>query len=131
METFYFIILAIAVVILILVLSVIGWMMTKNVEVQKFPGITTTCPDYWTISPQGKCVRPDIGKRNRGTWSKDTDATKTDEFTTTIGYDGATNSFDPAHADWSKSGDPICAKKKWSELYGIKWDTVINSSLSC
>lgn len=131
MDSFYFIILAIAVVILIMVLAVIGWMMTKNVESQKFPGITTTCPDYWTISPTGKCVRPDKGNRNRGTWSKDTDSSKTDEFETTFGYNQGEGSFDSNHADWSKSGDPICAKKKWAQTYGIKWDTVINSSVAC
>ena len=131
MESFYFIILAIAVVILILVLAVIGWMMTKNVEVQKFPGITTTCPDYWTITADGKCMRPNVGQRNRGVWSKDVDSTKPDEFLTTIGVDSTGTSFDSSHADWSKTGDHICTKKKWAQSYGIKWDTVINSSVAC
>lgn len=119
MESFYFIILAIAIVILILVLAVIGWMMTKNVQSQKFPGITTTCPDYWTIDETGKCVRPGPTQMNYGT----VDLTKTPG--------GAVNSFDPNDAGWSKSGDSICAKKTWANDYGVKWDTVVNSSVVC
>lgn len=113
MDSFYFIILAIAIMILILVLSVIGWMMTKSVESQQFPGVTTTCPDYWTIDSAGKCVRPAAGQRNRGSA----------ELTS--------NSFDPNDADWSAAGDPICAKKKWATTYGVNWDTITNSSIVC
>ena len=119
MDSFYFIILAIAIVILILVLAVIGWMMTKNVQSQKFPGITTTCPDYWTINADGTCKRPSATEMNYGT----VDLSKTPGGTST--------SFDPNHSDWSKSGDPICAKKKWANDYGVKWDTVVNSNVAC
>jgi len=126
MDSFYFIILAIAIVILILMLSVIGWMMTKNVESQKFPGITMTCPDYWTINETGKCVRPTgVNDRNRGTW----DRSKTDDFKEA--YDSLTDAFDPNAAVWSASGDPICTKKKWAQTYGVNWDTVTNSSITC
>ena len=121
MDSFYFIILAIAIVILILVLAVIGWMMTKNVQSQKFPGITTTCPDYWTINADGTCKRPDDNTRlNYGS---------VDLAKTPGGASG--NSFDPNDAGWSKSGDPICEKRKWANLYGVKWDTVVNSSVVC
>jgi hypothetical protein len=126
MESFYFIILAIAVLVLIMVLAVVGWMMTKNVGTQKFPGITTTCPDYWTVDATGKCVRPNIGERNRGSADLDTamaDTTKTPGGTAT--------SFDSNDAGWSKSGDVICAKKKWATTYKINWDTVVNSSTVC
>jgi hypothetical protein len=126
MDSFYFIILAIAIVILILVLAVIGWMMTKNVQSQKFPGITTTCPDFWTIDGTGKCVRPNAGERNRGLASLDSvisDKTKTPG--------GAANSFDSNDAGWSANGDPICMKKKWATTYGVNWDTVTNSNAVC
>jgi len=126
MDSFYFIILAIAILILILVLAVVGWMMTKNVAVQKFPGITTTCPDYWTISTKGKCVRPNVGQRNRG--SPDLDAAMTDTQKTP---GGSANSFDSNDAGWSKSSDSICAKKKWATTYRVNWDTVVNSSTAC
>ena len=126
MDSFYFIILAIAVVVLIMVLAVIGWMMTKNVAAQTFPGITTTCPDYWTVDATGKCVRPDAGQRNRG--SADLDTAISD---TSLTPGGTSNSFDPNDAGWSKSGDSVCAKKKWATTYGLNWDTVINSSVLC
>jgi transcription initiation factor TFIID subunit TAF12 len=124
MESFYFIILAIAIVILILILSVIGWMMTKNVSVQKFPGITNTCPDYWTIDVEGKCQRPDVGKMNRGTWSATadefTDATKT-PGTSEIAFNSSDNGW----------GVDICKKQKWAQTYGVKWDTITNSNAVC
>ena len=126
MDSFYFIILAIAIVILILVLAVIGWMMTKNVQSQKFPGITTTCPDFWTIDGTGKCVRPGATKMNYGSGDL---STAINDTKLTPG--GAVNSFDPNDAGWSKSGDPICEKRKWANLYGVKWDTVVNSSVVC
>ena len=130
MDSFYFIILAIAIVILILVLAVIGWMMTKNVQSQKFPGITTTCPDYWTIDGTGKCERPSSEQRNYGS---DTLTSDISDPTKTPGgaAGGAAGLFDPNHSDWSNSGDPICAKKKWANDYGVKWDTVVNSNVAC
>lgn len=118
MDSFYYIILAIAILILILVLAVIGWMMTENVKTQEFPGVTTTCPDFWEITTDnGKqmCKRPDAGKRNRGS---DTDIDKTP------GWNSATTSFDTNAAEWSSSGDAICAKKAWAIKYGINWDTI-------
>lgn len=126
MDSFYFIILAIAIVILILVLAVIGWMMTKNVQSQKFPGITTTCPDYWTIDAEGKCVRPGATQMNYGSTTLTADISDKKK---TPG--GVANSFDPNHPDWSKSGDPICEKRKWANDYGVKWDTVVNSNVAC
>lgn len=127
MDSFYFIILAIAILILILVLSVIGWMMTKNVESQKFPGITTTCPDYWTINETGKCVRP-TGANDRNRGKSELDAAMADQSKTP---GGTATSFDPNDAGWSASGDPICTKKKWAQTYGVNWDTVTNSSIVC
>jgi hypothetical protein len=121
MESFYFIILAIAVVILILVLAVIGWMMTQNVNVQAFPGITNTCPDYWTITSDGKCTRPDAGNRNRGN-----EDTTTIKFSDTPGVSGTT--FDPTNSGW---GTDICKKKKWAQTFGVNWDTVTNSNTAC
>ena len=127
MDSFYFIILAIAILILILMLSVIGWMMTKNVEAQQFPGVTTTCPDYWTIDDQGRCVRPTTGNRNMG--SADLTAAVMADTTKTPG--GTSTSFDPNDAGWSASGDSICTKKKWATTYGVNWDTIVNSSKLC
>ena len=126
MDSFYFIILAIAIVILILVLAVIGWMMTKNVQSQKFPGITTTCPDYWTIDETGKCVRPSATQMNYGS------TTLTNAISDTkLTPGGTATSFDPNDAGWSTNGDPICEKKKWANDYGVKWDTVVNSNVAC
>ncbi len=131
MESFYFIILAIAIVILILILSVIGWMMTKNVSVQKFPGITNTCPDYWTIDVEGNCQRPSVGKMNRGTWNIANTSPATDEFTDatkTPGSNGTGTAFNSSDSGW---GVDICKKQKWAQTYGVKWDTVTNSNAVC
>jgi len=120
MDSFYYIILAIAILILILVLAVIGWMMTENVKTQEFPGVTTTCPDFWTVTTDaGKqmCVRPDLGKRNRGSDDLIADGA-------TPGWNDTINGFDTNAAGWSSSGDAICAKKAWAIKYGINWDTI-------
>ena len=131
MDSFYFIILAIAVVVLILVLAVIGWMMTKNVESQTFPGITTSCPDFWTVSTDAvtgktQCMRPIANKMNRGLPTLDNDMSNKE-----LTPGGSSTSFDPNDPGWSKSGNSVCGKKKWATTYGENWDTVVNSSIAC
>lgn len=131
MDSFYFIILAIAVLILILVLAVIGWMMTKNVESQTFPGITATCPDFWSVTTDpvtGKtqCKRPTEKQMNYGLPTLNTDISNKE-----LTPGGSSLSFDPNDAGWSKSGNSICGKKKWATTYGVNWDTVVNSNIAC
>ena len=119
-NSFYTIVLSIAVVVLILVLAFLGWTMSKQKQTDNFPKLQTTCPDYWGITNEGGkayCIQPSQGQVNYG----DADASKDSK-----GYDNG--KFDFANSGWSAGGNAVCAKKKWANSHGINWDTVTNAN---
>jgi preprotein translocase subunit SecG len=119
-NSFYTIVLSIAVVVLIVVLAFLGWTISKQKETDNFPKLQTTCPDYWGISnDRGKpyCIQPSPSQINYGS----ADASKN-----ASGFvDGK---FDFANSGWSAGGNAVCAKKKWANSHGINWDTVTNAN---
>lgn len=147
-DSFYLIVLSIAIIILIIALGFMGWMLSHQKDEIKFPGITTTCPDFWTISQDGtKCEQPD-NNFNKGTIkpgikNKDkTDITNvleaykkpgTNEWTAVPGKSASEvegsytiNSFDSKDAGWGSGNDAICNKRNWANNNKINWDTVTN-----
>ena len=134
-DSFYLIILSVAVFILILALGFSGWMLSKQNDQIDFPNITATCPDFWTISEDKDklyCEQPDSGNFNYG---------KDDDILTggyvKLGTSGTSSpvpgineiddtSFDSKHADWGSGKEAICNKRKWATENKIQWDTVTN-----
>jgi hypothetical protein len=114
-DSFYLIVLSVAIFILIVALGFVGWMLSRQNDQVKFPSITTTCPDFWKIDDKGNCVRPSEGNFNRGT-------TLTKEVP---GHNIDLLSFNPGSA-WGSGDAAICKKKKWADNSGVKWDTVTN-----
>jgi hypothetical protein len=114
-DSFYLIVLSVAIFILIVALGFVGWMLSRQNDQVKFPSITTTCPDFWKIDDKGNCVRPSEGNFNRGTIATDK----------TPGYDKDSSSFNFGSA-WGSGDVSICKKKKWADNSGVKWDTVTN-----
>ena len=49
-DSFYTMVLTIAIIILILVLAFLGWTMSKQKETDNFPKLQTTYPDFWELS---------------------------------------------------------------------------------
>jgi hypothetical protein len=143
-DSFYLIVLSIAVIILIIALGFMGWMLSHQKDDIKFPGITTTCPDFWTISQDGKrCEQPAIPNFNRGTIAPASgvstnvfDAYKKPGTTTWGSVPGKSaaalagsytiNSFDSNDMGWGSGNEAICNKKKWATDNKINWDTVTN-----
>ena len=128
-DSFYLIILSVAVFILILALGFTGWMLSKQNDQIDFPNITITCPNFWTIDETGNCVQPSPGNFNYG---------KDDAITTgyiklgTSGAGGAVpgkktdTSFNSKDAGWGSGKDATCNKRKWATDNNIQWDTVTN-----
>lgn len=119
-NSFYTIVLSIAVVVLILVLAFLGWTMSKQKETDNFPKLQTTCPDYWSIeNDRGNtyCIQPLSGQVNYGSADASKDAP---------GF--VNGKFDFANSGWSAGGNAVCAKKKWANSHGINWDTVTNAN---
>jgi hypothetical protein len=135
-DSFYLIILSVAVFILILALGFSGWMLSKQNDQIDFPNITATCPDFWTISEDGLyCEQPDSNNFNYGSSTILSNYKKIGESTTgpvpgkptaTVADKHTINSFDSKHADWGLGKEAICNKRKWATDNTIQWDTVTN-----
>jgi len=122
-NNFYTMVTIIAIVLLIFALAFIGWTLSKQKTIDEHPKLRTTCPDFWKIDEEGKCVRP-AGPNglNRG---KETDATKF--FSGVPGYTTG-ETFDSGHVGWGSAGNMVCGKQKWANSQGITWDTVTNAN---
>jgi hypothetical protein len=142
MDSFYWIVLTLASLVLIGALAFIGWTMGNQKKGTKYPTITTTCPDNWKAvkSSDGKvyCQRPDTNEYNRGDSSLDAYMADTSKNgTTTLKGNGSTagsgNGFNMSLLDfdataWGANGNPTCAKREWATKYKVKWDSVENAN---
>lgn len=125
METFYLIVLTIAIVLLIIILTYIGLYGLKPDTKPAFPPVKYDCPDYWKKDPNGGgCVIPQPGEPNLGDIG-----TAISDFvltnTNTPGYDN-NNVIDFEDSGWSANGSSRCEQKKWAIEAGVVWDTVTN-----
>jgi hypothetical protein len=143
MELFYIIVTVVAIILLILILTIIGVAMKYQDKATVFPPVANDCPDFWTISSDGKsCTIPSNDKKNIGSLydtnnsiqmkSTINDTNNTYTFPT---YTPGTNGNSTSGAStinftddgWSAQGQTaICAKKKWAVNWGISWDGVTN-----
>ena len=129
-DSFYLIILSVAVFILILALGFSGWMLSKQNDQIDFPNITATCPDFWTIDATGNCVQPTATYFNYG---KDgnilTNYVKLGTSGSAVDVPGkvsSASSFNSKDAAWGSGKEAICNKRKWATENNIQWDTVTN-----
>jgi hypothetical protein len=110
MDSFYLIVVAIAVFILILCLTGVGILMGYQNANLTFPPSANTCPDGWT-SVGTTCTAPD----------KPDD----DSQYSIVGVSAAQGFKAPNQIDMSKWTDK-CEKKKWANMYNINWDGISN-----
>ena len=125
METFYLIVLTIAIVLLIIILTYIGLYGLRPDTKPAFPPVKYDCPDYWKKdAATGGCVIPGAGEPNLG--NIDINTPNSDfKISDTPGYNSA-NVIDFEHAGWSANGSARCEQKKWAIEAGVVWDTVTN-----
>ena len=136
MESFYLIVLGIAIVMLILVLTGIGLLMRTQTASSVYPPMANTCPDGWTIEADGSCTIPTaVGSANMGFIIAGTPYTDTDIKTSLLKStkkDGpypsfTASSFSPTDADWSSNKlSAVCQQKKWANTNNIVWDGISN-----
>jgi len=152
MESFYIIVLVVALVFLLMILTVMGVMMKSQNKSTVYPPTMNTCPDYWTEDASGNCTRPtDATARNQGDYYvaatpavaavaaigsnpakpavAATPASLTPFLIGTAGppYALTTSKFDPADKSWTLTGKTaICAKRDWAVKHNIVWDGVSN-----
>ncbi len=121
MDSFYWIILSVATLILIGTLAYMGYLMSQVKKSTKYPLITTTCPDNWLVTDTSGCKIPDTGKYNRPSTGYDISGN-------TPGLDSTKTYINFNDPGWSSRGDATCAKKTWAAKYGVKWDSVENAN---
>lgn len=129
---FYVIVTVVALVILAIFLTVIGYTMTKGTTPGVFPPLANTCPDFWRTDPSanGVCIVPQYEGANTGTFQPST-ATSSSPY----GFrkDGELYKINFQDNGWGTlSGtSSICAKQNWAGLHGISWDGVSNYNGKC
>lgn len=124
METFYIIVITVAIICLILTLTVIGIILSSQKTDVVFPPTKNTCPDYWTSASntdgttENKCTPSSL---NLGEYTTVTDMSGVPGF-----YEGGKIDF--GDADWATSYQTTseCALKSWTNKYNISWDGVSN-----
>ena len=124
METFYLIVLSVAIILLIIILAYIGVYGMNEKSKSAFPPVKYDCPDYWQKNEDGKCVIPTSGP-NMGAFNNKSDLIPT--ISDIPGIDPDNNdAIDFEDPGWSASGSSRCAQKKWAIDNSIVWDTVSN-----
>jgi len=123
METFYLIVLSVAIILLIIILAYIGVYGMNEKSKSAFPPVKYDCPDYWQKNEDGECVIPTSGP-NMGAFNggDTTPANKSD----IPGINSNDDAINFEHAGWSASGSSRCSQKKWAIDNSIVWDTVSN-----
>ena len=134
MDSFYFIVLVTASVILILLLTFIGTLLYTSKSTTKFPPATNICPDYWDIGADKTCQYPQVANsRNVGNLKAGRSGTVYQvQDTATPGLNTDKTRIDFSHPGWATlypSTTSGCAKKKWAIDNSIEWDGVSNSAI--
>jgi len=133
MDSFYFIVLGVATLVLILMLAFLGWTMSQTKKGSNYPEIVKTCPDNWMVETvDGKivCKRPVAGQANRGSVANGASDSLDDYMSNnvSVGYvKDNTDHLNFANDLWSSdtnTPNPNCAKRNWAKKYEIKWDSI-------
>jgi len=127
-DSFYLIILSVALFILIAVLGFMGWMLSHQKDQIDFPNIKTTCPDFWEIdSTNGYCKQPTTSTSfNYGSDTSLTNYIKTGTTTAVVVPGKIDATFNSKDSEWGSGKEAVCAQRKWANDNNIKWDTVTN-----
>jgi len=144
METFHWIVIAIAIVLLILSLTAMAIYMNIKTEVDTYPMLNSDkwnpCPDKWQYI-NNRCYATKLMGSTQ-TDSKNYNLDDLEEKQTTSGYTITGKFFNKdgnivkdsgvafENKDiWVEFGDAsICDKKDWANSYRIRWDGVTNYS---
>ena len=128
MDIFYIIVSTIAIVLLALILTYVGLLMSRQQNVSTvFPPNSGKCPDYWTLATDGSsCMIPVSGSKNVGSIYQGGNLLL-DSRKGTYGLNPSFTSINFSDAAWMTGGkSAICSQRKWANQYGIIWDGVSN-----
>lgn len=132
MDWFHIIVLTVALVVLILLLTFIGIIMSNQKRNMVYPPTYNTCPDYWAISTDGSnCIIPTYDSQlNVGSLYSSPNVLAQSVYSTT-GFNSpldpatnfATNQINFNDGGWQGS---ICNQKTWAINNSVVWDGITN-----
>ena len=96
---------SIAALILIILLTFIGYSLSTHNSNQQFPPVVAECPDFWVAKEQGICSNP----KNLGNCSGPVNFNQ--------------NQFQGAEGD--------CNKFKWAQTCNVSWSGITNNNSVC
>lgn len=141
MELFYKIVIFIAIIILILILTYVGILLSEqssNSTEVGFPPVKNSCPDNWKAiinhNNETFCEVPTKKTQKNAGYilDKSSIGQNTTAAENTFGYDNTTFGKPVINFNstlWSGSGVTAdCAKKQWADTYDILWDGITNYS---
>lgn len=131
MEWFYLTVLAVAILLLIIMLTFIGTRIKNNEKSADssnnvFPPVQNTCPDLWEATQVDDIIqckipteeKPNMKKNNTGN-IRDNEGNIDDLAAAAVGYNkNGTMDF--------SSYETECEKKRWADKHNIKWDGISN-----
>jgi len=122
------IVLAIATVVLIIILTMIGIALNNLKKKTTYPPIANGCPDYWDASGVGICRIPLSTGKNIGTiYGAGTTVVSDFNSPPTYGYTpGSTATINFNDQGWLSNRSATCNKQIWAKKYGIVWDGISN-----
>ena len=156
MDYLYIVVLSLSLIMLIVFLIVFGAMLYTKQEVNPFPPVPNTCPDFWP-EINGNCLYLPDGveeylqdnnnltsdNKEKLAFIKDTKMFSNggknngslQDFMTLL-QSQSDNKIDSSHYVWELDTEnlgirfnesaTLCDKRKWANKYGIKWDGVSN-----
>lgn len=130
---FYGIVIAVAIVMFILLLTLMGVLISRSTSTRVFPPTMGSCPDYWSVDSSGNCHFPSTPNAvNRGLYANKNINGSTDKnVLNSAPYPNTTKglswTFDPKDSRWaSASKTAVCAQRDWAIKHNIVWDGISN-----
>ena len=131
MDSFYTIVLSVAIIILIALLTYVGIQITdKKNSLSHYPNSSRECPDYWQVGSDGKsCIIPNSKAKNVGSIYNEngTLLLNSPGQSTTKGLSSDRSAINFSDSSWTSGGEGVtCGVKTWANKYGIEFDGISN-----
>jgi hypothetical protein len=121
MDTFYLAVLSVASIVLILVLTYVGILMTSAQNKAVYPPSNSSCPDYWMSDSTGNCYIPS------STQSVNGNSVSLPKGKIPYGHNVEAGIVNFNDVGWTADGSiNKCAWQKWANTNNITWDGVTN-----
>ena len=102
-----------------LILIILGIIMYNSQGNQIYPAILSSCPDYYSMNPSGKCVG------SSSVWTNITGQSAS----TNLNCNMVDFSVNTQGGTGPSSG--LCNMKKWANDCNISWDGITNNTSLC